>query len=191
MLYHRRCEITGLYVLIERHPARHRDIFRIRKIWFVDWCAHHGVIDCTRGLITCISLDIYQCLHILFQGIGILLWPRSCRVIIKFTDWLRCRYLHVSFCRFHWILQGRGGSFFLRWERLGLSYCLFVLLATFSPLVFEPNLWGETWVSVNMRTSHRFDKNFVSYLDFSRDKTDGWFCFCFWLFSKLRLTKKT
>lgn len=150
--------------MIDGYPAPHWNIFRIgRKIRFVDWMklglqrswwwTHHAVIDCTWGLITSISLDIYQCLHILFQDIRVLLWPRSCRAIIEFIDWLWWRYLHVSFSRLHWILQGWGGVFSLHRVRFGLNSWLFILLATFSSFVFEPDLQKERLIcmSVNKR----------------------------------------
>lgn len=126
--------------MIDWHPVIHWYIFGIREILLVD--AHHAVIDRIWGLISCVSLDINQCLHILFQGICALLLPRGCCVIIELVDWLCGRYLHGSLCWLHLILCRRRRVFSLRRVRLALRSCLFVLLSTFRAFVFEPNLYS-------------------------------------------------
>ena len=156
MSYQRGREITWLYVMIDWHPVIHWYIFGVREILLVDGWAPHGVIDCIGGLISCVSLDIYQCLHILFQGICALLRPRSCCVIIELGDRLCCRYLHAPLCWLHLILYGRRRVFSLHRVRLALRSCLLVLLPTFRAFVFEPNLWQKALirVSVNFRNCH-------------------------------------
>lgn len=150
------CKITWLYVVIDWHPVIHWYVFGIREILLVDGRAHHGVIDRIWGLISCVSLDIYQCLHILFQGICALLWPWSCCVIIELADWLCCRYLYAPLCWLPWILYERWWVFSLRRVCLVLGSRLFVLLPTFCAFVFKPNLWEEAliWMSVNVRKNH-------------------------------------
>ena len=137
--------------MIDWHPVIYWYIFGVREILLVD----HGAISCTWGLISCVSLDIYQCLHILFQDICVLLWPRSCRVIIELADWLCRTYLHVSLCWLHRMLYGRRGAFSPRRVCLALRSCLFVQLPALCSFVFEPNLRDEAliWVSVSTRNN--------------------------------------
>ena len=163
--------------MIDWHPVVHWYIFGIREILPGDGWAHHGVINRIWGLISCVSLDIYQCLHILFQSICVLLWPRGCWVITELAEWLCCRYLHASLCWLHLILYRRRRVFSLRRVRLALRSCLFVLLPTFRAFVFEPNLWEKALirVSVNLRNCHL---QILSRIAIFHEITVK-FCFCF------------